>query len=87
MGFRKISLHLKALFKEDSHKKNHIDVIRNLLYQLKDQEIKLKTQLKEIKNKKNIKELKKNLKIIYAQQKKGEKILEEGLHAKIKVKK
>jgi len=79
MGFHKILLKLKELVKEDSQNKKHFDAIRNLLHKLKDKEIKLKNQLKAAKDKKKIKEIKQNLKIIYAQQKKGEKLLQEKI--------
>jgi len=79
MGFRKILLQLKELIKQDNKIKKHTDAIRKLLYKLKDKEIKLKNQIKETKDNKKLKELRLNLKIIYAQQKKGEKILQEKL--------
>jgi len=78
-GLNKILKQLKDLIKEHNHNKKHHDSIRNVLSKLKDKELKLETQLENEKSDKKRKEIKQTLKIIYAKQKKGEKLMQEKL--------
>ncbi|MFK5984524.1 MAG: hypothetical protein QM479_03715 [Pseudomonadota bacterium] len=78
MGLNKILKQLTGLFDEDSYKKKQINSIRELLKKLRKKAVKLEDQLINEKNKEQAKEIKRNLQVIRAQQKKGQKILKES---------
>ena len=77
MGFNKILLQLKELLQKKKSSKKKNDAIRSLLKKLGSKQQKLELKLKKEKDQVKRKDIKISLRVIIAQQKKGQRLLDE----------
>lgn len=77
MIFEKVLNHLKPLFLKADPNKKYNDNMKKILLKLKNKVAKLEAELKIEKNERKRKEINLMLKVIYKQQNKGQRLIQE----------